>query len=180
MGLPKRKHTRLREYDYSQNGAYFVTICTKNKKCILSKIVGYCDFAPKSFHALPQVQLSPIGMKIEQSIEYINQKGIVITKYVIMPNHIHLLIELYENEDVVGHGNPTLQKIVGELKSYTTKCWNDVSGTRNEILWQRSFHDHIIRNRMGYEKIWQYIDTNPDKWMDDCYYKDDNDDFHNP
>ena len=63
-----------------------------------------------------------------------------------------------------GHGNPPLHKIIGELKSYTTYKFGD-------DLWQRSFHDHIIRNEHDYLKIWEYIDNNPLKWELDCYYK---------
>ena len=90
--LPKRKPTRLKEYDYSLTGAYFVTICTAGKKQILSKIVG------EGLCALPQNILTPIGKDVEKSIEYINENyiGVNIEKYVIMPNHIHLIVVLHK------------------------------------------------------------------------------------
>ncbi len=93
-----------------------------------------------------------IGKEIEKSIQFINDNynGIKINKYVIMPNHIHLIIILNESG---GRGNPPLQNVIGQLKSYTTKKYKD-------ILWQRSFHDHIIRGEQDYKKIRAYIDTN--------------------
>ena len=156
MDLPKRKSTRLNGYDYSLSGVYFITICTKNKQCILSKIVG------EGFHALPQNILTPIGTEIEKSIQNINDNydGVTIEKYIVMPNHIHLIVILNNSG---GHGNPPLQNIIGQLKSYTTKKFGDT-------LWQRSYHDHIIRGEKDYQKIWEYIDTNVIKWENDCFY----------
>ena len=159
MELPKRKPTRLKGYDYSQPGAYFITICTHNKEYVLSKIVG------EGFHPLPQNTLTSIVKEIKKSIQYINDNyiGVSINKYVIMPNHIHLIV-LLDNSG--GHGNPPLQNIIGQLKSYTTNKYG-------HQLWQRSFHDHIIRDRYDYDKIWEYIDTNILKWELDCFYNAD-------
>ena len=159
MNLPKRKSTRLKGYDYSTPGAYFITICTDNRKCILSNIVvgeGLC--------ALPKHTLTTIGENVEKSIQYIdnNYDGVAIDKYVIMPNHIHLIVIL---DDSGGRGNPPLQNIIGQLKSYTTKEFGDT-------LWQRSYHDHIIRGEKDYQKIWEYIDTNVVRWKNDCFYND--------
>jgi len=158
MDLPKRKPTRLKGYDYSTPGAYFITICTHNKQCILSDIVG------EGFHTLPQNILTSIGIEVEKSIQYINDNdiGVKIDKYVVMPNHIHLILIL---DDSGGHGNPPLQNIIGQLKSYTTNKYGNV-------LWQRSYHDHIIRGEKDYQKIWEYIDTNVLIWEKDCFYDD--------
>ncbi|MBR5157698.1 MAG: transposase [Clostridia bacterium] len=156
MNLPKRKPTRLKEYDYGTPGAYFVTICTHNRECILSNIVG------EGLCALPKNILTLIGKETEKSIQYINDNyiNVKIDKYVIMPNHIHLIVIL---DDSGGHRDPPLQNIIGQLKSYTTNKFGSV-------LWQRSFHDHIIRNEKDYQKIWEYIDTNQLKWKEDCFY----------
>ena len=78
-----------------------------------------------------------------------------------MPNHIHLILNLSISG---GHRNPPLQNVIGQLKSYTTSKFGDV-------LWQRSFHDHIIRNEKDYQKIWEYIDTNVVRWEKDCFYE---------
>ena len=156
MDLPKRKPTRLKDYDYSQNGYYFITVCTHNKQKIL------CDIVGEGLCALPSIKLTQIGTEIENSIKYINDNcnGIAIDKYVIMPNHIHLIIKI-----TGGDGPPPLRvcDIIGRLKSYTTKLHGDK-------LWQRSFHDHIIRGEEDNLKIWNYIDTNPQKWKEDCFY----------
>ena len=89
MELPKRKPTRLKGYDYSQNGAYFVTICTHNRKCILGNIVGQ-GLAPA------EIVLSQYGkIAKEQLLDLENRyKTIKIDKYVIMPNHIHIIVIL--------------------------------------------------------------------------------------
>ncbi len=158
MELPKRKPTRLKGYDYSTPGVYFVTICTHNRKCILGDIVG------EGLCPLPKNTLTNIGKETEKSIKYINDNyiGVVIDKYVIMPNHIHLIIVL---DDSGGHGNPPLQNVIGQLKSYTTNKFGNP-------LWQRSYHDHIIRDERDYKKICEYIDSNPLKWELDCFYND--------
>ena len=159
MEFKRRKQLRLNNYDYSNNGAYFITVCTQGRRNILSRII-----VGEGFHPLPIVELTKIGIEIENTINFINDnyRNVFIEKYVIMPNHIHLILYLgYEN--LGGHGNPPLQKIVGQLKSFTTKKYG-------KILWQRSYYDHIIRNDMEYAEIWSYIDSNPSKWFEDEYF----------
>ena len=149
MDLPKRKPTRLKGYDYSQNGYYFVTICTHNKKCILSNIVG--DDA----HIVP----SKYGIIVEKYISNI----VGIDKYVIMPNHIHLIIK--NDNGTMWASSPT-QSISQQVKSFKTLVTKEIGYK----IFQRSFHDHIIRGEKDYLKIWNYIDTNPLKWREDCFY----------
>ncbi|MBQ6867371.1 MAG: transposase [Clostridia bacterium] len=98
---------------------------------------------------------------MDESIKFTNEnaEGVIIEKYIIMPNHIHLLIELTAG----GHGNPPLQDVVGKIKSYTTHKYG-------EKLWQRSYHDHCVRSENDYLKIWTYIDSNHQKWEKDVYY----------
>ena len=157
INLPNRKPTRLKNFDYSANGAYFVTVCTHNKQKLLCNIVG------EGLCALPQILLTDIGREINSSILYINNhyKNIHIEKYVIMPNHIHMIVVIGNYTGV--DGTPPLQSVVGALKSYTTR-------KHGKKLWQRSFHDHIIRDQADYLKIWNYIETNPAKWQTDCFY----------
>ena len=114
--------------------------------------------------ALPKNELTNIGKITDETIKYINEinTGVCIEKYVIMPNHIHMIILI---NDSGGHGNPPLQKIVGQIKSYTTKQFG-------KLLWQRSYHDHIIRGEKDYKKIWEYIDTNVIRWEKDCFYNE--------
>ena len=115
MGLPRRKPTRLRGYNYSQNGAYFITICAYNRKYLFSDIVGTLHESPLQYH---------------RSI---------------------------------------IDKMIGFLKMNVSK---KIHNTYRENIWQRSYHDHIIRDEKDYQKIWQYIDTNVTRWEKDCFYND--------
>ena len=110
-----------------------------------------------------------IGKEIARAIGFIenNNSNVLFNKYVIMPNHLHAIVILQERG---GDGTPPLHKIIGQLKSFTNKRYNELEGTNNLILWQRSFYDHIIRNEKEYLGIWSYIDTNPAKWEEDKYY----------
>ncbi len=174
MELPKRKNIRLKDYGYSQNGAYFVIICTQNRECYLGEIVVGEGFP------LPNVRLNESGKIINEHIGRISTKYISakIDKYIIMPNHIHMIIVLKNNETHVngaenpgtGNPSPTIGNIIGWYKYQTTREFNIISGTVGLKLWQRSYHDHIIRNEQEYQKIWEYIDTNPQKWKEDCYH----------
>jgi REP element-mobilizing transposase RayT len=159
MNEPVRKTPRLAEYDYSQPGVYFVTICTKDKQKIL------CDIVGEGLCALPSVELTSIGKVVEDSIRYLHDAvdGVAVEKYVIMPNHIHMLIRIFETG---GHRGPPLQKVVGQFKSYTTHCYQ-------KSLWQRSFHDHVVRGEEDYREIWKYIDQNPLRWENDTFYVSD-------
>ena len=190
---PVRKNTRLKNYDYGTPGAYFITVCTHNKENILSEITypykkgivgeGLCalpqtDTKEKTEHTdntdeilgcllNPCVILTEIGEVVRASIEFIGQQNqdISVDKYVIMPNHIHLLLSVTDGDRTGGHGDPPLQiyDIIGRMKSYTTKIYG-------KTLWQRSFHDRIIRNEKEYQEIYNYIEYNAWKWKEDCFY----------
>ena len=172
MELPKRKPNRLASYDYDQEGAYFITICTKDRKCLLSSIVG--DAAP----GVPKNQLTDAGRVVEKYILSGNQMDrISVVKYVITPNHIHLLLMVdMSNGGTPGAASPTkaiIPRFVAALKRLTNK-------ELEFNLFQRSYHDHIIRGKQDYLKIWNYIEGNPSKWEKDCFYvKEDGDvSFH--
>ena len=90
-----------------------------------------------------------------------------IDNYVIMPNHVHLLVSLHKDSGGASP-SPTLFDAVRVIKSLSTRLSRDNLG--NLPLWQRSFHEHVIRNAHDYREIWEYIDTNPAKWAEDRYY----------
>ena len=161
MDLPKRKPTRLKGYDYSTPGAYFITICTKDRKELLSKIIVGDDEG-----IVPQNNLSKIGLICERYINNINIKyeNVTVDKYVIMPNHIHLIIFLH---GTMKASSPT-KNIETIIRSFKTMVTKEIGNS----IWQRSYHDHIIRGEKDYQKIWEYIDTNPTKWELDCFYND--------
>ena len=152
MNIPTRKPTRIPGFDYASEHYYFVTICTYEKKCIFGS--AGC--------------LNELGRIAEQDLREldIHYHGVHIDKMVVMPNHIHAILVIgCENRDMT---YPSLNTIVGQYKSGVTR---KIRETIPELtVWQRSYHDHIIRNRADYEKIWNYIDGNPSKWMEDCYY----------
>ena len=160
--LPQRKPTRLANYDYRQNGYYFVTICTHNRKNVLSRIVGQ-GLAPA------ENELLPYGKIVEKELLAIEKRyaGVRMDKYVIMPNHIHAILVI----DTYAAGAspcPTLSQVVGTVKSIATRKCKKVYPM--DKIFQTSFHDHIIRNKHDYQEIWKYIDNNPAKWTEDRFY----------
>ena len=88
---------------------------------------------------------------------------VFVDKYIIMPNHIHMILFLYQNEAEHNKSAPAISLVVNQMKGYITK-------KAVFPLWQKSFHDHIIRNEEKYKEIWKYIDNNPLKWELDKYY----------
>ena len=163
MALPKRKSNRLTDFDYSTNGCYFITICTANKQKILCNIVG-CDALDA-----PKTLLTQQGKIVEKYIKSSNNiPQITVCKYVIMPNHIHILLKLH-NSGINGTSkapSPT-NKAIPHFVSTLKRFVNRDCGVN---IFQRSFYDHIIRDENDYLKIWNYIDTNPHKWAEDKYY----------
>ena len=160
--LPTRKHIRLDAYDYAQAGAYFVTLCVKDGHEMLGEIVVGTTALGR-----PHVALTPLGICVDETIQIANKNDIKIDQYVIMPNHIHMIIILKAYDHVIinadDRGRSSLQQVIRNIKSYVTK-WAGFS------FWQPRFHDHIIRSDEEYRRIWKYIDENPLHWQDDKYY----------
>ena len=143
----RRKTNRLRDYDYSQNGVYLITICTKDKE----KLFGDIDF---SEHA--KVKLNYTGKILYEYIKQIEE----VDNYIIMPNHIHLIVNLFNDDK-----NRSIQSIVSSIKRNLTR----------EIgysVFQKSFHDHVIKNENEYENIWNYVENNAERWREDCFYRE--------
>jgi putative transposase len=162
LELSKRKEIRLKDYDYSQNSAYFLTICVKDRHNLLwEQNVGAVFDRP---HESPR--LSDIGKIIDVEIQKIGSiyENVLIDKYVIMPNHIHMLVVLQCGESGRPKVAPTISRIIQQFKG-------SISKQLGLSIWQKLFHDHIIRKEQEYKKIWGYIDTNPLKWEEDCYYE---------
>lgn len=152
MDSPNRKPLRLKNYDYSAAGYYFVTLCTKERKKILSDIVG--DDA----HIVPKIQLTPIGKIVDKYINSSNKiQGVVIDKYVIMPDHIHMIINIVNGSMWASTPTKAVSSVVRSLKILTTK-------EIGKSIFQRSYNDHIIRGEQDYLEIWQYIENNPLKY----------------
>ena len=145
MSLPVRKKNRLDNYDYSAGGAYFITICAKDRQKLLSKIVG--DDA----HIVPK----EYGTVAEKYIRNVKE----IEKYVIMPDHIHLIIRIENGTMWASSPTKSISSIVRSIKTLTTK-------EIGKSIWQRSYYDHIIRDQNDYNEIWEYIEYNPKKWIE--------------
>ena len=88
---------------------------------------------------------------------------VIVNQFVIMPNHVHAILYIRDKR-------ANLSRVIGSYKSFVSKSIHEVEPDR--IVWQASFHDHIIRNEMAYQKIWQYIESNPMNWEQDCFYTD--------
>ena len=142
--LPQRKQTRLKEFDYSSTAFYFITICTNEHKCVLSNIITQADGTVLNV-------LTPYGRAAESYLVKIPG----MDQYVIMPNHIHMIIHKT-------NGNP----IASDVRSFKVL----VTKAIGKSIWQRSFYDHIIRDETDYMIKWKYIDENPAKWADDEYH----------
>ena len=154
MVLPARKHPRLKNYDYRQNGCYHLTICVKDRQPILSRVI------PADNPALrPQIEYSNTGKIVDQYIQNIPMvyPGVSLDHYVIMPNHVHLLLTL-----PVQNVTP-VSTIIRSLKRMVNKALG-------QSIWQDSFFDVVIRSNSMYQCEWAYIDNNPDKWSEDELY----------
>jgi len=167
--LPIRKHPRLKKYDYSQNGYYHIIICTLNKQPILSKVVVGRGLAPA------EIELSPIGVIVEEQLLKLSERYpyVNIDKYVIMPTHIHAIITLVItniNDAAGASPRPTVMDIVCAFKSISTRLCNKYDNVQGRQIWQESFYDEVIQTSEAYNNIWQYIDNNPAKWVEDRYY----------
>ena len=147
--FPSRKHPRLKQYDYSTPNYYFVTICTHDKQCLFG--------APGKLNRCGKIAEAGI-LGIER--HFANVK---VDKYVVMPNHVHMILILLP-------GSASVPVIVGQYKSFVTKQIHDI--VPDKEVWQTSFHDHVIRSQAKYEKIWLYIEANPDNWKRDCFCVD--------
>ena len=160
MELPNRKPNRLSDYDYSQNGAYFITICTRERKRVLSKI--FVGTPVPGCPQEPSVELLPYGKIADRYIQQMHTfyDHISVDKYVIMPDHIHLLIRI---DGHPGTGVPTqrtsvIARFVGTFKRYCNKEYG-------KNIWQARYYDHVVRDQRDYDEIWQYIENNPRKWV---------------
>ena len=155
--LYQRKRNRLEGNLYRQPGAYFITICTQNRKNVF-----WNQLTTKEGEPLP---LNQTGRIAESEILKIGQNGIStvrVEKFVVMPNHVHLLFVV---ESTSEHACPDIRYVVRYYK-------RTVSQRLGYSLWQKGFHDRIVRNEEEYRMIWTYIDENPVKWNLDRYYVD--------
>lgn len=145
-----RKNHRLKNFDYSSCETYFITICTNDKKCIFGNTnVG----APIG---RPFCKLSEYGKIADEAINNIEKiyNRVLLENYIIMPDHIHLLLTILSDENGRPMGAPTIPTIINQLKGYISK-------KIGFSAWQKLYYDHIIRDDKDFEARWQYIEDNP-------------------
>ena len=166
--LPQRKPLRLRQYDYSTPGAYFITFCTHDKKCTLSRVVG-------AIHESPETQLTEYGRIVDEVIAGMGTRfPATVDGYVVMPNHVHLILMIVDDEALRAiresplQGRSVISKTVGYIKMNASRAIRQRYG--DAAVWQRGFHDHVIRDQRDYEKIARYVYENPARWQSDCFY----------
>jgi len=162
-----RRSIRLSSYDYSQNGAYFVTVCTQNRECLFGEIENN------------EMRLNDAGRIVFE--EWIKtgeiRNEIELDRWVVMPNHFHgiLIISVCRGTarrapTAERFGQPvsgSIPTIIRSFKSAVTKRINELAGTPGVQLWQRNYFEHIIRNEGELNRIRQYILDNPVRWDTD-------------
>ena len=162
-----RKEIRMKNFDYSRNGLYFITICTKDRIPYLSEIAGVGD----GVLDVPIQKLKTYGKFVNEQINEINDiyETIKIIKYAIMPDHIHMIIYIFDEDKIFGGTsrtpsptNQAISSLISTLKRFVNKkiCFN---------IWQRSYYDHIIRNEKEFLEICDYIDNNPLNWINNKF-----------
>ena len=156
MELPKRKRNRLIEYDYSTPNAYFITICTHNRKNL------FWEDTCEMIDCPGNVPLTNLGRIVWQCIHGIpsHYPEISVDHAVIMPNHIHLLLQINTDSDGRPMAAPTISTVINQVKGVVSK-------TAGFSVWQKGFYDHVIRGERDYIDIWNYIEGNPGKWAED-------------
>jgi len=147
-----RKPNRQEGFDYSNPHSYFVTICAKDKFELFGKVID------------AKIKLSAVGKIVRDAILRISilYPHVIIYSSVVMPNHIHMIIRICRGGNLPPEP-PTLSQVVGHFK-------RSVSIEAGYSPWQKSFHDHIIRDEAGFNKISVYIENNVKTWRDDCFY----------
>ena len=158
-----RRSIRLKGYDYSQSGAYFLTICTQNRECLFGGIEN------------GSVCLNGYGKIASETWDWLSKRYyyLQLEKWVIMPNHLHGIIKI--NNAACRGGSRTaptptikpLGRIIGAYKTVSTKQINQIRNTPGISVWQRNYYEHIIRNDDEYKRITDYIMNNPKTWEKD-------------
>lgn len=161
-----RRSLRLRHYDYSQAGAYFITICTHNRECLFGNVES------------DTVLLNDVGRVVQGvwGVLPVNFPGVVLDAFVIMPNHIHGVIVLNDagaqfiapdNNQGAINRTPTLGEIIRAFKARCTHGINQLRSTQEMPVWQRNFYEHVIRGESSLREIREYIANNPAQWAFD-------------
>ena len=163
----QRKSIRLKDFDYSRNGYYFVTICTNDRKCLFGEIVD------------GQMRMNACGVIVKN--EWLNTSkirfNVELDQLMVMPNHIHGIIKItdharrgvlqYAPIQQLRSPSQTIGSIIRGFKSSVTKQINILRKAQNIPIWQRNYYEHIVRDENDLHRIHEYIKNNPLNWYDD-------------
>jgi putative transposase len=183
--FPHRHSLRLKGYDYSQAGAYFVTICAHCRKCLFGEVVG------------SEMNVNEFGLAVQAVWEDlpVHYPHVMTDAFVVMPNHVHGVFVLGAEDLAVGAGfkpartDPSrpadaegsksvrtmlrrhgLSEIVRGLKSFSARRINVMRGTSGAAVWQRNYYEHVIRGDADYNRIAEYVANNPLRWKEDTLH----------
>lgn len=151
--LPKRKSIRIRGYDYSAPGAWFITICTANREKIFWSDCRGELCSPE------KIPLSDTGIIVYNEVQKLGSiyEAVHVDKFCIMPDHIHMILTMGTDSGGRTQFAPTVSRVIKQFKGSVTKHVG-------KPIWQKSFYDHGIRNRQDYDAVWEYIENNPLKY----------------
>jgi len=166
----KRRSIRLQGYDYSQAGAYYITMCTRNRECLFGNVID------------GQIQLNEVGRIVQTVWNGLPQfyEGVELDAFVVMPNHVHgvivihagvgaihespLLSKPFASARIVDRRRMLLSKIIGRFKMVTAKQINALRETSGLTVWQRNYYEHVVRDEVSLNRIRQYLADNPAQW----------------
>lgn len=149
-----RHSIRLPKYDYTQPGAYFITLCTQDRECLLGKIID------------GKMKLNDYGRIVAESLEWLAKQYdyVILDEWVIMPDHLHVILIIDHRCGGQNGSRKPIGRLVGAFKTVSTKNINILRQTPGAKLWQRDFWDHIGRDETELNRIRRYIRNNPLRW----------------
>jgi REP element-mobilizing transposase RayT len=156
-----RRSIRLEGYDYSQGGAYFVTLCTQGRQPLFGQVVG------------ERMILNPTGTVVEQCWRWLGKRHshVELDEWIVMPNHLHGIIAIH---DLALGGSQTafmrrksLGRLIGAFKTVATNRGNPIGQGRRSVIWQRNYFERIIRDEDELNRVREYISENPARWETD-------------
>ncbi|MEH1778796.1 MAG: transposase [Nostoc sp.] len=164
-----RRSIRLQGYDYTQAGMYFITICIWQRECLLGTLVGADSQRLSNINdgineaAPTYIELSRYGQVVQYNWNILAKKfsNVQLDEFVIMPNHVHGIIQLTTS------GGEALPEIIRNFKTSSARRINKLRDSKGIPVWQRNYYEHIIRNEEALQKIREYIFNNPLSWEQD-------------
>ena len=174
--MTERKRLRLPSHDYGQPGAYFLTLCARERAALFGRVCvggGVLD--------APYVDLSPYGAAVRDRLEEMARvyAHVSLLNYVVMPNHVHILLRVHgpsgtpaptQGIAVGPSGTPAPTRANQAVPAFVSTLKRMTDRTCGAALWQADYYDHVVRNDADLLRIWTYIDTNPAKWAQDEYF----------